>query len=92
MRVVYFDHCAKLSGGELALARLIPALEGVDAHVILGEHGPLEQLLEGEGINFEVMRLDGRLNGMSKDEVGSSTLPVGAARLTIQSVWRLRGA
>ncbi len=45
VRVVFVDHCAKLSGGELALARLLPALQarGVEAHVILGEHGPLEE-------------------------------------------------
>ncbi len=40
LRVVYVDHCAQLSGGELALLRLLTALEHVDAHVVLGEHGP----------------------------------------------------
>lgn len=28
-------HCAQLSGAEIALLRLLPALEDVDAHVIL---------------------------------------------------------
>ncbi len=35
IRVVYVDHCAQLSGAEIALLRLLPALEDVDAHVIL---------------------------------------------------------
>lgn len=40
-RVVYLDHCARLSGGELALARLLEAMTEVDATVVLGEDGPL---------------------------------------------------
>jgi len=43
LRVAFIDHCALLSGGELALARMLPALQ-VDAHVVLAEDGPLVQL------------------------------------------------
>lgn len=89
-RVVFFDHCAKRSGGELAMLRLIPALDGVDAHVILGQHGALEELLDDAGITNEVMEIDGELNGMSKDSVGSVTLPIRAGLLTVKSVWQLR--
>ncbi len=40
-RVVFVDHVARLSGGEIALLRLLPALaRDVDVHVILGEDGP----------------------------------------------------
>ena len=35
IRVVYVGHVAQLSGGEIALMRLIDALDEVDAHVIL---------------------------------------------------------
>src|SRR5207245_1614757 len=35
VRVVYLDHCARLSGGELALVRLLPALRDVEPHVVL---------------------------------------------------------
>ena len=41
LRVVYLDHVAQISGGEIALVRLIDSLDGVDAHVILAEDGPL---------------------------------------------------
>ena len=57
MRVVYLDHTAALSGGELALARLLSALEDVDTHVILGEDGPLVKKLEQAGVSVEVFPL-----------------------------------
>ena len=41
LRVVYLDHVARLSGGEIALMRLLPRLQAVDPHMILGEDGPL---------------------------------------------------
>jgi len=47
LSVVYLDHCAQLSGGEIALARLVASWPGSDVHcqVVLGEHGLLEDLL-----------------------------------------------
>lgn len=53
-RVVFLDHCAQLSGGEIALARLLSVL-GVDAHVILAEDGPLIAHLEEAGATVEVL-------------------------------------
>ena len=41
MRVVYLGHTASLSGGEIAIANLLGALDGVDAHVLLAEDGPM---------------------------------------------------
>lgn len=55
-RVLFVDHCAQRSGGELALARLLPAMD-VDAHVVLGETGPLEDILRGDGVTVEVLPL-----------------------------------
>src|SRR4029078_9982846 len=40
LRVLALDHCARLSGGEIALARVLGALTDVDVHVLLFEHGP----------------------------------------------------
>jgi glycosyltransferase involved in cell wall biosynthesis len=57
LRVVYLDHCARLSGAELALLRVLPALTAVDAHVVLGEDGPLSAALQGRGISTEVLAL-----------------------------------
>ena len=71
IQVVVVDHCAQLSGGEIALLRLLPALsdEGVDAHVILGEHGPLEERLREAGVPVEVLELDRRVANTRRDEV-----------------------
>ncbi len=55
LRVVYLDHCAKMSGGEIALLRLLPALREVEAHVVLAEDGPLVSRLTREGISLEVL-------------------------------------
>jgi glycosyltransferase involved in cell wall biosynthesis len=64
LRVVYLDHCARLSGAELALLRLLRPLGGdVDAHVVLAEDGPLTKKLCGAGISHEVLELhDGARN------------------------------
>ncbi len=69
IRVVYVDHCARLSGGELALERLIGAFNDVRAHVILGEHGPLEGRLRKAGASVEVLALGDELANVSRDEV-----------------------
>jgi len=74
---VYVDHCAQLSGGELALARLLPALTDVDAHVILGEDGPLRELLESQSIVVEVMSMDNVVRDVRRSQVSS---PLASAR------------
>jgi glycosyltransferase involved in cell wall biosynthesis len=57
-RVVFVNHCARLSGGELALERLLRALgDAVEAHVVLGEAGPLLARLERAGVATEVLPL-----------------------------------
>jgi glycosyltransferase involved in cell wall biosynthesis len=69
LRVVYLDHCAQLSGGELALLRLLTALSNVDAHVILAEEGPLVRRLLQSGISVEVLPMDERSRGVPRSEV-----------------------
>src|SRR3954454_4387162 len=63
-RVVFVNHCARLSGGELALERLLRALgDAVEMHVVLGEAGPLLPRLERAGVATEVLPLGlGTLN------------------------------
>jgi glycosyltransferase involved in cell wall biosynthesis len=60
LRVVYLDHCARLSGAELALLRLLrPLGDDIDAHVVLAEDGPLAEKLRVAGISHEVLELHG---------------------------------
>jgi glycosyltransferase involved in cell wall biosynthesis len=67
-RVVYVDHCARLSGGELALLNIIAATD-VDAHVILGEDGPLVRRLHDAGISVEVLPLPESARELRKEQV-----------------------
>ncbi len=68
-RVVYLGHVAQLSGAELALLRLLPAVDGVDRHVILAEDGPLVGRFEQEGIAAEVMPIAPRTAQLRKESV-----------------------
>ncbi len=69
LRVVYLDHVARLSGGEIALLRLLGHLRGVNAHVILGEEGPLAARLAQAGISVEVLPIATATRDVRKDTV-----------------------
>lgn len=75
LRVVYLDHVARLSGGELALLGLLRALRGeIDAHVVLGEEGPLVDRLRAEDIAVEVLPLAPRLRDVHREAVRPASL------------------
>jgi len=89
--VVYLDHCALLSGAELALARLLPALrDDIDAHVILGEDGPLSQRLRAAGVSVEVLPMPAAARTLRRDRVRGTVDVVRAAMLTAGYCLRLR--
>jgi glycosyltransferase involved in cell wall biosynthesis len=93
-RVVYLDHIARLSGGEIALLRLLPHLRRVNAHVILGEDGPLLQRLLQAGISAEVLPIAPSARDLRKDTVRFGRLSPLPALHTLAYVarltWRLR--
>lgn len=90
IRVVFVDHVARLSGGEIALRRLLPALaELVDVHVVLGEDGPLVEQLEALGIDNEVMPLPPRLRDIEKDNVRLDRIDPVALATVPQYAFRL---
>jgi glycosyltransferase involved in cell wall biosynthesis len=75
MRVVFIDHVARLSGGEIALLRLLPTLaRNLDVHVILGEPGPLAERLRAADISIEVLPLDPALRDLRKESVRPGAL------------------
>jgi glycosyltransferase involved in cell wall biosynthesis len=76
IRVLYLDHTAQLSGGELALARLLAALDRgrVEPIVVLAEEGPLRELLAQKSIETRVLPLDERLRNVRKDSLGLAGL------------------
>jgi glycosyltransferase involved in cell wall biosynthesis len=91
IRVVFVDHVARLSGGEIALARVLPALiaSGVDAHVILGENGPLAARLAQAGATVEVLPMDPSLRDTRRTDVGLAATMRNAGR-TARHVLKLR--
>src|SRR5919201_4963918 len=75
LRVVIVDHVARLSGGEIALTRLLPTLARfVDVHVILGEQGPLVERLRDLNIDTEVIPLAPRLRDVRRETVRPTRL------------------
>ena len=78
LRVAYIDHVAQLSGGEIALMRLIDTLDDVDAHVILAENGPLVARLSAAGVSVEVLPMRERTRDLRKDRVRPAGLPLTA--------------
>jgi glycosyltransferase involved in cell wall biosynthesis len=89
LRVVYLDHCAQLSGGELALLRLLRAFDDVERHVILAEHGPLVSRLLASGISVEVMPLARRARTLRRHDVRPSPRAIIGALQTVLYAGRL---
>ncbi len=88
--VVYLDHCAQLSGGQLALLRLLPGLrESVDARVILAEEGPLVASLEEAGVAVEVLPMAERARGFRGRHIGRGRSSASAVAATAAYVARL---
>ncbi len=77
--MVFVDHVARLSGAEIALLRLLPALaKHVDVHVVLGEDGPLAERLRDNGIDTEIMPLAPSLRDVRKGTVRPGQLDLAA--------------
>ncbi len=90
-RVVYVDHVARLSGGEIALVRALTALGSrVDAHVILGEHGPLVDRLRKAGATVEVLPMPAAAREIRKDSVRPGSLGLEAVATSLHYAWALR--
>jgi glycosyltransferase involved in cell wall biosynthesis len=87
--VVFLDHCSRVSGGEIALLRLIPGLQKYRAHVILAEEGPMKSRFEDAGISVEVLPLDPQTLNTSRERLGRgpSVRQVGAS---LSYAFRLR--
>ena len=88
-RVVFLDHVARLSGGEIALLRVLPHLRGVNAHVILGEDGPFARRLQQAGISVEVLAIDASARELRKDSVRLGAAGLAGAPGTLAYIARL---
>jgi len=71
-RILYFDHTAKLGGGEIALWNLLQRLDRERYHpvVVLGADGPLRGKIEQLGIEVHVVPLAAEVAETRKDTLG----------------------
>ncbi len=73
LRVLYVDHTARLSGGEIAMLRLLQALDRsvVEPVVLLGEDGPLVTKLREAGVETHVLELAPDVRDIRKGTLGA---------------------
>jgi glycosyltransferase involved in cell wall biosynthesis len=94
LRVVYLDHVARLSGGEIAMLRLLVHFRAVNAHVILAEDGLLADRLMQAGISVEVLAMAAGTRELRRDAVRVGGAWTAGAFDTLSYVarlaWRLR--
>ena len=74
--VVYLDHTAKWSGGEIALLRTLTALDRSKVHpiLLLSEEGPFHARLQEAGIESHVLPLSERVREIRKDSLGTRAI------------------
>lgn len=89
LRVVVLTHVARLSGAELALARLLPAMHEVEAHVIVAEDGPLVGRLRDAGVSVEVLPMGEAGRGFRRERVRLPGLGAASAVDTLVYAARL---
>ncbi len=82
VRVLFVDHTAAMSGGEIALFNLLRFLDPakVEPVVVLGAEGPLAEKLRAI-TETHVLPLSPRVAGQKKDKLGVRTLLPGWGRV-----------
>ncbi|HEY0118970.1 MAG TPA: glycosyltransferase [Cellulomonas sp.] len=85
VRVLVLDHTAQLGGAELALVRLVAALDParVSVRVLLFSDGPLVGRLRQLGVPVRVLRLDERTRTTERSAV------LGGPVRTARAAWRV---
>lgn len=80
--MAFLSHSAALSGAELLVSRVTAACTRTTPVVVLGEHGPLEQVLAGAGVRCEVLPLDASVRDHT---VGTTTGAAAKVRSTVRT-------
>jgi len=91
-RILYVDHTAKMSGGEIALLHLVQNLNQrrFEPIVVLSSDGPLREKLEEAHIETHLLMIADSVLETRKDSLGVNTLlRLRDAALTGSYVWAL---
>ncbi|MBB3676993.1 glycosyltransferase family 4 protein [Modestobacter versicolor] len=89
--VMFLGHSAAASGGEIALLRLIPALQpAVHPVVVLGEDGALVERLTALGVDVRVMPLPGSTKDLRKDTLRNPLVALGRITSVLRYAVQLR--
>ena len=86
--ILFFDHTAQWSGGEISLFNLVTHIDQTKYRpvVVLFADGPLREKLDEAGIETRVIALDESVSQTRKDEMGArSLLKLGQ----IRAIWKL---
>jgi glycosyltransferase involved in cell wall biosynthesis len=93
--ILFYDHVAKLSGGEILLWHLASNLdrEKFLPVVVLGEEGPLRDQLKAAGIETHVLAMPGDIQNTRKDDLNKGGILKKLASLSAFGayIWKLRG-
>ncbi|MDD5351224.1 MAG: glycosyltransferase family 4 protein [Chthoniobacteraceae bacterium] len=90
--ILFLDHTARMGGGEIALLRLVTALDRrrFTPVVALGADGPLRTSLAQAGIETHILALGAEVRETRKATVGvRSLLRPGPLLSTLSYLWRL---
>ena len=92
MHVAIIGHTAALSGGELALARMLPYLQTdhLDVTVVLAEDGPLVPVVRGIGARVVVIPLSAAVRNRSRADTATLGQMLAGVPSTLSYVRRLR--
>ena len=85
--VLFFDHTAKLGGGEIALFHLLTSLdkERYQPLLVLGEEGPLAEKAREAGIETLIIPLPADVANTRKESLGAQSL------LKLRSIFTILG-
>lgn len=90
LRVAFVTHSSALSGAEMALTHLLPALTEVDSTVLVAENGPLVGALSDLGVGVQVVPLPSRTVRLRRADVTTRRLPLVSVWDSLVWTWRLR--
>ncbi len=95
MKILYINHTAQLSGGELALLNLIQHLDRTKfaPQVLLFSDGPLAEALRRDNISVHLLELNPFINKATRQAAGKASMfSIGTIFKLTAFIWRLRRA